>query len=518
MLMVMVLGLAMIAGLTLIAVALNTPRRTLARIGLSGFMACTVVWSAISLTSYLIDPADPTLTIAWTLPVVAVMVSFFRVLIQAVRNAAWTPSWQYIASLVVHPAAMLFLAVIPSTHGSLVQVNDTGHAAYGPLFWVHAAVSYGLLTGSLVVLISSRHALPALATRRLPFTITTWFLPVAANVVTIVQDGASGADLTPAAFTVTALFMGRSMIQDGLADVIPVARGEVFWSFTDAVFVLDTSGRVVDCNRRALRVLERIGFDGPFHGRRPQEIAPTLVDILQANGHWDLSVGGEDFVVDVTKSDLRDRKGRLLGTLVHVRNITDEALRTRELIRVHDALADEARTTERLRAELAEQVVRDVGTGLHNRRYVFDVLPDIVATCVADGIPLAVVLIDVDYFKEINDTHGHAAGDRALLAVAQAMKKAADDAVVARFGGEEFIALFPSPTRDEAVERAERIRDACARVDVAAREGSIRITASAGVAWAPVDGVDAARLIEAADNALYMAKNGGRNQLCLAEG
>ncbi len=516
MLMVMVLGLAMIAGLTLIAVSLNTPRRTLARIALVGFLSSTVVWSAISLTSYVGDPPDPTLTIAWTLPVVAVMVAFFRVLIQAVRNAAWRPTSHYIASLVVHPAAMLFLALTPSTHGWLVRVNDHGDAAYGPLFWVHAAVSYGLLSGSLVVLIASRHVLPALALRGLPITIATWSIPVGANVVTIVSDGASGVDLTPAAFTITALFMGRSMIQDGLADVIPVARVEVFWSFTDAVFVLDTSGRLVDCNRRALSMLERLGFDGSFHGRRPEEITPVLVDIVKARGHWDLTLGADNVIVDVTKSDLQDRKGRRLGTLVHVRNITEEAMRTRELIRVRDALADEARTNERLRAELAEQVVRDVGTGLHNRRYVFEVLPRMVAACVADAVPLAVVIIDVDHFKEINDTHGHAAGDRALRAVAHAMKDAADDAVVARFGGEEFIALFPSPTRDDAMERAEQIRAACARVDVAAREGAIRITASAGVAWAPVDDVDAARLIEAADSALYVAKNAGRDQLRFA--
>src|SRR5690606_16312557 len=101
--------------------------------------------------------------------------------------------------------------------------------------------------------------------------------------------------------------------------------------------------------------------------------------------------------------------------------------------------------------------------------------------------------------------------------VAQAMDKAAGDAVVARFGGEEFIAIFPSPTREGALERAECIRDACANVEVAAREGAIRITASAGVAWAPVDGIDAAKLIEAAGSALYVAKNGGRNQLQLAQ-
>lgn len=515
--MVMVLGLAMMAGLTLIAVSLNTPRKTLARTSLVGFMACTVVWGAISLTSFLADPPDPTLAIAWTLPVVALMVSFFRALIQAVRNAAWRPSWQYIASLIVHPLVMLVLALMPSTHSWLVHVSDHGHAAYGPLFWVHAAVSYGLLSGSLVVLIASRHALPALAIRNLPLTLSTWALPVVANVVTIIHDGASGVDLTPAAFTITALFMGRSMIQDGLADVIPVARVEVFWSLTDAVFVLDTSGRVVDCNRRALRVLERVGFEGSFHGRRPEEIAPAFVNLLQANGHWDVSIEGDDLVVDVATSDLHDRKGRGLGTLVHVRNITDEAMRTRELIRVRDALADEARTTERLRAELAEQVVRDVGTGLHNRRYVFDVLPDVVAECVANEVPLAVVLIDIDFFKEINDTYGHAAGDRALRAVAQAMEDAAGDAVVARFGGEEFIAIFPSPTRDEAMARAERIRDACAHVEVAAREGAIHITASAGVAWAAVDDGDAAWLIEAADGALYTAKNSGRNQLRLAQ-
>lgn len=514
--LVVVFGLSMVAGLALTSVALATPRLTIARVALAGYMMSTVAWSAISLTSDLTNPDDPTIAIVWILPVVAIMVSFFRVLIQALRNAAWTPSRWYVASLLAHPVAMIVLAAVPSWHSLLVSVDAKGHASYAPLFWIHAALSYGLLVASLILLVTARRTLPALATRSLSLTMATWSLPVAANLFTIIHDGADGTDLTPVAFTVTALFMGRSLIQDGLADVIPVARVEVFESLTDAVLVLDTAGRVIDANSRAEHVLSLMGFTGRYHGYRLGDISDRFEDAVAADGERDVTVAGTDYVVQVHRSELRDRKGRPIGTLIHIRNITEEALRTRELIRVRDALAEEARINEELRAELADQVVRDVGTGLHNRRYVFEELPRIVASCEAQQEPLAIAMVDVDHFKDINDSYGHAAGDRALRAVAQAMHEAARGAIVARFGGEEFIVILPGHTRDDAVARVEAMREACAAVQVPAREGSINVTLSAGLAWSGPAGIDANRLIELADDALYAAKNAGRDRICVA--
>lgn len=516
--LVSVYAASIAAAVLLITVALNTPRITPARLALAGFLLTTVVWTAIALVYVVRRPDDPTLSIVWVLPVVALMVAFVRMLVQALSNAAWRPSGWYVGSLLVHPVGMAVVAAVPPWHHLVISVHDDGSASYVGLFWVHAALSYGMLISSLVVLTSARRSIPALAKRRFGAMLVSWSFPVIANVYTIAVEGANGVDVTPVAFILTALFLGRSMIADGLADVIPVARVQVFESLTDAVLVLDTADRLIDANARGVRILSLVGFDGAYHGLRLDQISPELDRVLATSGERDVEVSGGEYVAQIDRTELGDRKGRAVGTLIHIRNVTENALRTRELIRVRDALAAEARLNEQLRAELADQVVRDSGTGLHNRRYVFDTLPDIVARCEAHHLPLAIIMMDIDDFKSINDTYGHAAGDRALAAVASAMSDAAHGAVVARFGGEEFIVVLEGESREDALRRAEAVRAACAAVAVPAREGSISITMSAGVAWSGPEGLVAAHLIERADDALYEAKRTGRDRTCVAWG
>jgi len=514
--LVAVYSLSIASAILLISVALNTPRLTTARVSLALYLAATTVWSAIALVYVVRQPEDPSNNIAWTLPVVAVMVAAVRTLVTALSNAAWRPSPAYLVSISLHPLGMFAIAAVPGWHHLLVEVRPDGTAEYVGLFWVHAAVSYGLLVAALVGMTQVRKHIPPLARKNFPVMLASWSFPVLANVFTIGVDGAEGFDITPVAFTLTAIFLGRSMIQDGLADVIPVARVQVFESLTDGIFVLDTAGRLIDSNDRGLYFLRLAGLEGRVHGKRMVEISPDFAALIAADGERDVSLPSGDFVVQITRSPLGDRKGRTVGTLVHIRNVTVEALRTRELIRVRDELAEEARINELLRAELADQVVRDQGTGLHNRRFVFDTMPSLVERAQAEAVSLAVIMFDLDDFKMINDTYGHAAGDRALVAVARAMENVEGSAVVARFGGEEFIAVVTGMTRDESVLFADRIRAACAAVTVPAREGSIRITVSAGVAWSAPESIDATALIERADDALYEAKRAGRDRTRLA--
>jgi diguanylate cyclase (GGDEF)-like protein len=145
-----------------------------------------------------------------------------------------------------------------------------------------------------------------------------------------------------------------------------------------------------------------------------------------------------------------------------------------------------------------------------------ELLPGLVERCEREELPLSVVMIDLDHFKDINDTWGHSVGDRVLAAAAKAMEAATSPGLIARFGGEEFIALFPGMTADEAAASADAIRAACAAVEVFTREGVITLTASAGVAAGAPGNIDAVALIDAADAALYRAKEADRNRTWVA--
>jgi diguanylate cyclase (GGDEF)-like protein len=156
-------------------------------------------------------------------------------------------------------------------------------------------------------------------------------------------------------------------------------------------------------------------------------------------------------------------------------------------------------------------------TGVHNYAFLEDALPRECRRAERYGLPLSLVLLDLDHFKAFNDRHGHDAGNRLLAAVGQAMlanTRASD--VVARFGGEEFALVVPGPA-EEAIDAAERIRVAVAGIGVHVAGGETAgTTISAGVSdYLNGSGDDGERMLDQADRALYHSKASGRDRVTL---
>ncbi|WP_349793882.1 diguanylate cyclase [Xanthomonas sp. WHRI 7064] len=169
----------------------------------------------------------------------------------------------------------------------------------------------------------------------------------------------------------------------------------------------------------------------------------------------------------------------------------------------------------RLRESLRRQSIRDPLTGLYNRRYLEESLSHELARCARRGLPLSVLMLDVDHFKQFNDSQGHAGGDLLLAALGELLltRLRAED-VACRYGGEEFTVILPEADGVEALRVAEDIRGHIAALAVSDGPRSLpRVTASIGVASFPVDGELGASLIQKADAALYVAKHGGRNRV-----
>jgi diguanylate cyclase (GGDEF)-like protein len=158
--------------------------------------------------------------------------------------------------------------------------------------------------------------------------------------------------------------------------------------------------------------------------------------------------------------------------------------------------------------------VTDGLTGLYNHRYLHEHLQQAVERSLRDGVPVAMLMIDVDHFKKYNDRHGHPAGDEALRTVARLIaedRRQVD--IVARYGGEEFAVLLHDVGRPQAVEVAEKIRTriSSTKIPHAEEQPLGRMTVSTGVAVCPDDATSAAALLESADVALYRAKKSGRD-------
>ncbi len=176
------------------------------------------------------------------------------------------------------------------------------------------------------------------------------------------------------------------------------------------------------------------------------------------------------------------------------------------------------RYSDRLRNKLEESVelaITDGLTGLHNRRYMESHLKTLMDEAVQRGKPLSVLMCDIDFFKAVNDTHGHDAGDQVLREIARRIRtKIRGIDLACRYGGEEFIVIMPDTDLARAYLVGERLRHCIAGERFQLADGTIlEITTSVGLAALEAEGDSAEELVKRADQALYMAKRNGRNQV-----
>jgi diguanylate cyclase (GGDEF)-like protein len=157
----------------------------------------------------------------------------------------------------------------------------------------------------------------------------------------------------------------------------------------------------------------------------------------------------------------------------------------------------------------------DALTGILNRRHFMDQLGRERQRAVRYATSFSLLMLDIDHFKRINDTYGHPVGDEAIKAMAAAACKCLRPTdTIGRFGGEEFVVMLPHTDEAGAVMAAERIREAVANIVVPAGTADVRFTVSIGAA-VYVRGITVEQILECADKALYAAKSGGRNQVCV---
>ena len=167
--------------------------------------------------------------------------------------------------------------------------------------------------------------------------------------------------------------------------------------------------------------------------------------------------------------------------------------------------------------ELHEISITDSLTALYNRKHLMETLDKEVARSERHKHTFALLVIDIDHFKEYNDTYGHLAGDEVLRRLAAVFKKSIRSCdYAARNGGEEFIVLLPEISAEDGVQAAERIRNQVAEKKFGSNKKPIVVTVSVGVAAYPKHGKDPESVIKKADGALYKAKEHGRNRVVLA--
>lgn len=209
----------------------------------------------------------------------------------------------------------------------------------------------------------------------------------------------------------------------------------------------------------------------------------------------------------------------LAGMMV-VQGLSSDPRQQEQQERLAQAVAEQlalALGNAKLRESLRRQSVLDPLTGLYNRRHFDATLARELARARRKAAPLSLLVLDIDHFKQVNDRHGHAAGDAVLRTIAQRIRAWGREGDVAcRYGGEEFVMLLPECAVEAAAARADVLRRAIASMPASPGGGPEQVTASIGVAAWPAQGDGADALFWAADKALYRAKQGGRNRVTVA--
>ena len=171
----------------------------------------------------------------------------------------------------------------------------------------------------------------------------------------------------------------------------------------------------------------------------------------------------------------------------------------------------------KLREALRTQSIRDPLTGWFNRRFMEETLEREIRRAARNRRPLAIIMLDVDNFKEFNDSYGHEAGDVALQDLCQVLKThVRSEDVACRYGGDELVLILPDTSAELAGQRAEEMRTPSDSVEIQYHgQPAGTLTLSCGVATSPVNGITAQELLRAADAALFRAKREGRDRVQL---
>ncbi len=405
--------------------------------------------------------------------------------------------------LAVEPLVILTLLGIPSTHDLIhvypsIATEQFPTVDFGPLGWINVFYSYGLLVFGTGILVKTLFAIARPYRKQARALVAALILPFLFNILYNFNIGPFGrVDLTAFAFVLAVVVVVWGIFRLRLLDIVPVARSRIVETMQDGVVVLDAYQRIVDLNPAAQSILGHTARQSI--GLSLQQLMPDYASLLERSGNAAtvqseirLPLGSALRDYEITLSPIPDNQGRESGKLLMLRDISERKM-----------------SEERL-----EQMAHyDSLTGLPNRKLFSDRLSQSIIRARRNRQLVGLLFLDVDHFKDVNDTLGHEVGDRLLQQLATRLQRCARaEDTVARLSGDEFTMILPemqAPT--DAAIVATRILEALQDA-LLAGDHELYTSASIGICVWPTDGEDPGTLIRNADIAMYRAKSQGRNR------
>ena len=304
----------------------------------------------------------------------------------------------------------------------------------------------------------------------------------------------------------------------------------VFDAIQNGITVLDCEFNIIRVNhwienthRSQMPLIGKKCYEAYYNRKAPCPGCPSLLTLKRGDAHSEIvpypSEENQTRWMDLSAFPLKNASGCVVGIIQHMKDITSRKQAEEVLKNAHDELARrvEERTAELARAnkQLEKLSVTDELTGLYNRRYLMRTLESEHRRALRHNRELALLMLDIDHFKQVNDQLGHFCGDRVLQEIARVLKqhvRASD--VVARYGGEEIAVVLIEAGISAALEVAEKLRREVEAHAFIWDGKSLKVTVSIGAAAHPGQNIRSwKQLLDSADQAMYRAKQGGRNRV-----
>jgi diguanylate cyclase (GGDEF)-like protein len=384
--------------------------------------------------------------------------------------------------------------------------NDVGlhYLAYQPgVIFYPAHVFQGLITLAILIIIGRSIILEQGAMRHSLIQVLACFLlPVVFQIVyvagTFVLAESAYLNFVPHAVVVADVLLYACILRFQIFDIAPVSALQALKSIREGYVLVDTNLNILSSNAAARRIIP--GLENYPRGEDVRKVPGWPAELKNI-----VAVKEDDYVHYAGTENESERHYRATVNSVRGRRRTDNAY----TILIQD-VTDSILQIQQLQVEANT----DPLTGVFNRRYFESVSPLLIEKSARQNEPWYIMMIDLDFFKEVNDRLGHQAGDAVLAGVAHNIRRLIRPYdLLARYGGEEFIVLFTEIDREAILATAERVRSFIQENTIPYNNSTISICCSIGIAAGTrTDAID--DVIGKADEALYTAKGSGRNRVC----
>ena len=439
--------------------------------------------------------------------------------------ARWSVAWLFVV-----PLASLVAAFTNASHhllwtGFLPVAGRPTILLYqhGPVYWIVSLYSLGVALLATMVLVDTAVRARGIHRSQSILVAAASVLPWLGGAIYSAAPPSLVALDPSLTFTVTAAILSWSMWRLKLLDLELVPREVIVEEMADGLLVLDCAARILEINPAAVRLLGLSGTPEPGTLARdaiagwPKLGEPGAKSIYEQLASTLVSPTGA--LLSIERSPLEGSGEGKACDLFMLRDVTAQVEAERAFEGAYQDLQARMVEIEGLHAELQEQATSDPLTGMHNRRYLAEELGSELLRAVREGYPVSVVMFDVDFFKDVNDTFGHAAGDEMLKAIAAellTMTRSYD--ITCRYGGDEFVVVLPRVGSQNALARAESWRVQLAECLAGIGDGRVKATVSMGVATFPEHGETIGEIIAGADRAVYASKSAGGDRVRVAGG